>query len=332
MTDSYNRGFSLYQARSAVPLASARGASARSAASHASAEGTDPNVTANISASAVAAAARQAREQVDRRDCPGWMGRVADRLRSTAAERTGTSRSRNAHAFQSASGREQTRSTRRGGTRDVSRAGDRTADSRRAAASHMAGGRSVGSNIARGRTYAHAGGRVRPNLMKYAGDGGAVQALYAFTTGHARRVFVALVTMAVLVGLYGPVRDLYAAHRTEAIVTEQLAIYKKYEEYLQKDVNTYLSKTGIEDVAREKYNMVKKGEKTITVTGGSSESSSNTSGTSATASGTPTTKAKVQKAQKAVYENSPWYLKALDLVFAYNGPVGQTTSSSKSAS
>ena len=199
----------------------------------------------------------------------------------------------------------------------------------------MAGGRSAGSNIARGRAYAHAGGRVRPDLMKYAGDGGAVQALYAFTTGHARRVFVALVTLAVLAGLYGPVRDLYAAHRTEAIVTEQLAIYKKYEEYLQKDVNTYLSKTGIEDVAREKYNMVKKGEKTITVTGGESESSSggaSTSSASAASSDTPTTKAEVQKAQKAVYEDSPWYLKVLDRVFAYNGPVGQTTSSSKSAS
>lgn len=244
--------------------------------------------------------------------------------------RAGRQRS-GAYPFQAATHREREWVARRGGTGGAFREGMRAADARNVAAPGH-GTRSAESAIPRGRAYAHALDRARPNLMKYAGDGGVVQALYAFTTGHARRVFVALVVLAVLVGLYGPVRDLYAAHRTEAIVTEQLAIYKNYEEYLQKDVNTYLSKTGIEDAAREKYNMVKKGEKTITVTGGSSESSSDTSGTSATASGTPTTKEEVQKAQRAVYENSPWYLKALDLVFAYNGPVGQTTSSSKSAS
>lgn len=104
-------------------------------------------------------------------------------------------------------------------------------------------------------------------LMRYANDNRAVQAIHAMLTGPFRFAFLAAVIAAVVLGLYFPVRDLYIAHRTQTILTEQLAIRERYNERLQKQVESYTSNEGMEDAARKELGMVEQGERRIIVTG-----------------------------------------------------------------
>lgn len=104
-------------------------------------------------------------------------------------------------------------------------------------------------------------------LMRYANDNRAVQAIHAMLTGPFRFAFFAAVIAAVALGLYFPVRDLYIAHRTQTILTEQLAIRERYNERLEKQVESYTSNEGMEDAARKELGMVEQGERRIIVTG-----------------------------------------------------------------
>lgn len=103
--------------------------------------------------------------------------------------------------------------------------------------------------------------------MKYAMDSRAVRWLYNFTTGPSRYLFYLLIAAIVGAGVYAPVRDFYIAHRTEAILQEQKAIRKTYNDSLGEEVESLLSQEGVEDAARRDYGMVMPGEKTITVEG-----------------------------------------------------------------
>lgn len=112
-----------------------------------------------------------------------------------------------------------------------------------------------------------AGGRTRRDAMRYATDNRLVSWVYDFTTGPKRYVFYLLVALFVGMGVYWPVRDFYIAHRTEAILREQKAIRKRYNDALGQEVEGLLSQEGVEDAARRDYGMVMPGEKTITVEG-----------------------------------------------------------------
>lgn len=142
---------------------------------------------------------------------------------------------------------------------------------------------SAGSASDRGRSS-----RVS-SLMRYASDNRAVQAINTLLTGPFRYAFYAVIIAAVALGLYFPIRDLYIAHRTNTILTEQLAIREQYNESLQKKVDSYLSNEGIEDAARKELGMVKEGERRIIVTGtdkdGNPITSTDGSGSSSTESG-----------------------------------------------
>ncbi|MBE6469799.1 MAG: hypothetical protein E7001_07645 [Coriobacteriaceae bacterium] len=103
--------------------------------------------------------------------------------------------------------------------------------------------------------------------MRYANDNRAIQAVHALLTGPFRFAFYAAVIAAVALGLYFPVRDLYIARRTQGILTEQLAIRERYNERLEKQVESYTSNEGLEDAARKELGMVEQGERRIVVTG-----------------------------------------------------------------
>lgn len=103
--------------------------------------------------------------------------------------------------------------------------------------------------------------------MRYAADNRIVQAIYGFTTGPSRYVFFGLVVLAVLIGVYFPVRDLYTAYRTGDILERQLEVRNAYNEQLEGEVNRLLSTEGIEDVAREELGLVMPGEHSVTVIG-----------------------------------------------------------------
>lgn len=193
--------------------------------------------------------------------------------------------------------------------------------------------------------------------MRYAADNRFVRAVFDLTTGPFRFACYAGAVIAVAGGLYFPVRDLYVAYRSKTVLEQQLAIRQRYNAGLKKEVDAYFTTEGIEDAARA-LGYVKPGEQSITVTGAgsgssgseasgsrsSSSSSGSTSGSSesdsstaasasssssgnASTSSEPSTSAEVQRAQEAVYAQTPWYLQTLDRVFSFSGVDGQTISS-----
>lgn len=239
------------------------------------------------------------------------------------------------------------------------------ASSRRPARGASLGERSGASAVDEERASRRAAyeARRQSSLMKYANDNRAVRALYDFTSGPYRAVFYVLVVAVIALGVYFPVRDLYIAHRTNGILQEQLAIREKYNESLEKEVNKYLSQEGIEEAAREQ-GMVMPGETPITVqgadqlgdngqassqdgsadgaqsddaagsgdtasSGGAADSADEGSGGDAadSSSSEPSTSAEVERAEREVYANSPWYYKVLDSLFFYSGPADQIVKS-----
>lgn len=201
-----------------------------------------------------------------------------------------------------------------------------TARASRAAASGTAP--ASRERVSRREDAAGVAGRVaragRPSsFMRYASDNAAVRFIYAITTGPQRFAFYLAIVAAIVFSLYFPVRDLYVANRAGSIVSKQEAIRVKYNESIKAEVDSYLSKEGIEDAAR-KLGMVKPGEQPITVTGDSAQD-----GTSATGEATSTD---VAKEEQAVYDDVPWYYQILDKVFLYNSADSQAVSSTGTSS
>lgn len=173
---------------------------------------------------------------------------------------------------------------------------------------------------ARGRSSSRA---TRTNFMKYAADNRAVHAIYEFTTGRTKPLAIALVILAILGGLYGPMRDYYVAYRTGDILARQLQVSERYNKSLQSDVSKLLSKEGIEDEARSKLGLVMPGEKQLEVKGLDGDSSSDSSDASSSL-----TASEIAKREAEVAAEAPWYIKVLDTVFFYSGVDGQEVSSS----
>ena len=167
------------------------------------------------------------------------------------------------------------------------------------------------------------GRRRSSNFMHYANDNRVVRAVYEFTHGATKPLFIGIVLVAVLMGLYFPVRDLYVAKRTGDILAQQVAIRKKYNDSLQKDVDKLLSEQGIKDTATDKLGLVMPGEKKIDVVGLDDDSSSSSKRDSSQS----TKSTEVEAAEKKVAEDAPWYVHALDTVFGFKGVEGQEVSS-----
>ena len=164
---------------------------------------------------------------------------------------------------------------------------------------------------------------TRTNFMKYAADNRVVHAIYEFTTGRTKPLAIALVILAILGGLYGPMRDYYGAYRTGDILARQRQVSERYNKSLQSDVSKLLSKEGIEDEARSKLGLVMPGEKQLEVKGLDGDSSSDSSDASSSL-----TASEIAKREAEVAAEAPWYIKVLDTVFFYSGVDGQEVSSS----
>ena len=183
--------------------------------------------------------------------------------------------------------------------------------------------------------------------MKYAADSRAVQAIHTVTSGSLRPVFIAVVAVAVAVGLYFPIRDYYTAWRTGEILSQQVALRDSYNEGLQENVDRYLSQEGIEEAARSELGMVLPGETRIELTGtdgstdqdgdssdadaatgdGADQDSSDGQSAGDASQDVPSTSAEAEKAEAAVAEQAPWYIEMLDTIFFYEGVEGQTVTS-----
>lgn len=158
------------------------------------------------------------------------------------------------------------------------------------------------------------------DFMHYANDNAVVKAIYDFTHGSLRPLFIGIVVALVLVSLYFPVRDLYVAKRSSDILAKQVEIRQQYNDELQKSVDKLLSEEGIKDAASEDLGLVMPGEKKIDVLGLDDDSDSSSSKKSSNAKKA----SEVAKEIEEVGKDAPWYIQALDMLFGFNGVEGQT--------
>lgn len=157
------------------------------------------------------------------------------------------------------------------------------------------------------------------DFMHYANDNAAVKAIYDFTHGLQRGLFVGIVVALALVSLYFPVRDLYVAKRSSDILAKQVEIREQYNDEMKKDTDKWFSEEGIKDSARD-LGLVMPGEKRIEVQGLDDDSDSSSSKKSSNAKKA----SEVAKEIEEVGKDAPWYIQALDMLFGFNGVEGQT--------
>lgn len=158
------------------------------------------------------------------------------------------------------------------------------------------------------------------DFMHYANDNAVVKAIYDFTHGPQRGLFIGIVVVLVLVSLCFPVRDLYVAKRSNDILAKQVEIRQQYNDELQKSVDKLLSEEGIKDAATEDLGLVMPGETKIDVLGLDDDSGSSSSKKSSNAKKA----SEVAKEIEEVGKDAPWYIQALDMLFGFNGVEGQT--------
>ena len=162
------------------------------------------------------------------------------------------------------------------------------------------------------------------DFMHYANDNAVVKAIYDFTHGPQRGLFIGIVVALALVSLYFPVRDLYVAKRSSDILAKQVEIREQYNDDLQKSVDKLLSEEGIKDAASEDLGLVMPGETRIDVLGLDDDSDSSSSKKSSNAKKA----SEVAKEIEEVGKDASWYIQALDMLFGFNGVEGQTVASS----
>lgn len=161
------------------------------------------------------------------------------------------------------------------------------------------------------------------DFMHYANDNAVVKAIYDFTHGPLRPLFIGIVVALVLVSLYFPVRDLYVAKRSSDILAKQVEIRQQYNDEMKKDTDKWFSEEGIKDSARD-LGMVMPGEKRIEVQGLDEDSDSSSSKKSSNVKNA----SEVAKEIEEVGKDAPWYIQTLDMLFGFNGVEGQTVASS----
>lgn len=155
--------------------------------------------------------------------------------------------------------------------------------------------------------------------MRYANDNAVVKAIYDFTHGSLRPLFIGIVVALALVSLYFPVRDLYVAKRSSDILAKQVEIREQYNDEMKKDTDKRFSEEEIKDSARD-LGMAMPGEKRIEVQGLDDDSDSSSSKKSSNAKKA----SEVAKEIEEVGKDAPWYIQALDMLFGFNGVEGQT--------
>lgn len=158
------------------------------------------------------------------------------------------------------------------------------------------------------------------DFMRYANDNAVVKAIYDFTHGPQRGLFIGIVVVLALVSLYFPVRDLYVAKRSSDILAKQVEIRQQYNDDLQKSVDKLLSEEGIKDAATEDLGLVMPGETKIDVLGLDDDSDASSSKKSSNAKKA----SEVAKEIEEVGKDAPWYIQTLDMLFGFNGVEGQT--------
>lgn len=160
-----------------------------------------------------------------------------------------------------------------------------------------------GAAAGRGRT-ARPQGR---GASEGAGSRAAAKAsgILSWADSHRVACIVVVVIVALVVALYPPAKALYGASRTNAVLAERLDAATSSATQLQGEVDSLMTREGIEDEARRR-GYVSEGETAVDVDG-VTDSGSATTDESVTGDSSQTTDAQ-----------EPWYVSALDFFFGYD--------------
>lgn len=129
--------------------------------------------------------------------------------------------------------------------------------------------------------------------------------ILSWAGSHRVACIVAVAIVALVVALYPPAKALYGASRTNAVLAERLDAATSSATQLQGEVDSLMTREGIEDEARRR-GYVSEGETAVDVDG-VADSGSATTDESVTGGSSQTTDAQ-----------EPWYVSALDFFFGYD--------------
>lgn len=142
------------------------------------------------------------------------------------------------------------------------------------------------------------GGRRAANVASQA------QGVLAWAMEH-RALSIALVVIVVLVlMLYPPIKALYGASRTNALLSTQLSSVTATNDTLQGEVDNLMTREGIEDEARRR-GYVAEGDTPVDMSGVEDSGGASSDST-------------VSTDESAPAASDPWYVSALDFIFGYN--------------
>lgn len=142
------------------------------------------------------------------------------------------------------------------------------------------------------------GGRRAANVASHA------QGVLAWAMGH-RALSIALVAIVALaLMLYPPIKALYGASRTNALLSCQLSSVTATNDTLQGEVDNLMTREGIEDEARRR-GYVTEGDTPVDMSGVEDSGGASSDST-------------VSTDESAPAASDPWYVSALDFIFGYN--------------
>lgn len=130
------------------------------------------------------------------------------------------------------------------------------------------------------------------------------QGVLAWAMEH-RALSIALVAIVVLaLMLYPPIKALYGASRTNALLSTQLSSVTATNDTLQGEVDNLMTREGIEDEARRR-GYVTEGDTPVDMSGVEDSGGASSDST-------------VSTDESASTASDPWYVSALDFIFGYN--------------
>lgn len=142
------------------------------------------------------------------------------------------------------------------------------------------------------------GGRRAANAASQA------QGVLAWAMGHRALSIAFVVIVALVLMLYPPIKALYGASRTNALLSSQLSSVTATNDTLQGEVDNLMTREGIEDEARRR-GYVAEGDTPVDMSGVEDSGGASSDST-------------VSTDESAPAASDPWYVSALDFIFGYN--------------
>ncbi len=149
---------------------------------------------------------------------------------------------------------------------------------------------------------ANASASAKDRAAAAAGNG--AQGILAWFMGHKKLSIVLIAILALAIAVYPPACSLYSATRSNAILSEKLTYATTTADSLQSEVDSLMTREGIEDEARRR-GYVSEGETAVEMDGVEDTGSASSDST-------------VTESSNADAEEDPWYIKALDFIFGYD--------------